>query len=742
MFVGSNFFVQYTTITKIRSITVEGQTYTVTQTVFSTLTVEQLETAYTTPEEITGKAAWISVGPGGGGFLLSCEIDPRDSNIFYVGSDVAGIHKTTDGGESWRAINNGLESAGADGYGVEQIKIDPNNPDIIYAATWSGLYKSIDSGENWRRILPKEDKVVPVFSVDVDQLDNLFIVAGSSALDESSTVAGVVYISYDGGESWKAIRDSGIGSDAEVYAVVIDHEPQSGARAIYAGTTRGVYVSEDDGASWRAINEGLPQLNVIDLEMSGDSTLYALLYPTDDEDGGVFKRPSGGDRWIDITGDLPKAPYTELTLDPSDSSRIYVGLWEWIGVDVGVYATQDGGESWRLITRPDNMEYGWAYGWWSADGANIICVAPNEPSTLIHGTNTVFISKDRGKTWRQIYTTEKGDNLFVGRGLELTFAYDMAFDPVEAGRFYIGYDDIWMWRTDDSGATFTLLQRPSQLEELGYDAISSIVIDPNNPSTIYASASPKGLAPNPSFASSEGAILKSTDYGESWEVIAAGQPGVNDGVAHLYISDDSSLYALVYGSGVFISRDGGENWAEISTGIGAESMYAWTMSIVGNQMFLGLNSFGEGEGGLYVSTNGGVEWSKIESIPVGDILAIAVDQARGIILVSGMDPDWSGGGLYLSRDGGATWTEVLDQPYIFSIEINQNQILAAASVWWATLDNQQPAIYISKDGGESWSPIKTQPPHKYIIFIKIDPRNNSILYVGTQGGGVYKIEEW
>jgi photosystem II stability/assembly factor-like uncharacterized protein len=91
--------------------------------------------------------------------ISSLAIDPRDPRILYAGTGFRsnlnghGVYKSTDGGLSWKSINNGLpvDDMPLGGYYVQAITIDPNDSQTIYAAGFGGLYKSTDGGQLWKR---------------------------------------------------------------------------------------------------------------------------------------------------------------------------------------------------------------------------------------------------------------------------------------------------------------------------------------------------------------------------------------------------------------------------------------------------------------------------------------------------------------------------------------------------------------------------------------------------------------
>jgi photosystem II stability/assembly factor-like uncharacterized protein len=182
-------------------------------------------------------AQWVSHGPYGGR-VNAIAIDPKTPTTLYAGGRT--VFKSSNGGGSWAAINNGIWA------GVSALAIDPQTPTTLYAGTiQAGVYRSSDGGGSWtaRRGGLGSLSVVAI-AIDPQMPSTLYAGTGDSGVFKSS----------DGGGNWTATTaiPPGIGP---VYALAID--PQTPA-TIYAGTGAGVSKSNDGGGSWTAINNGLP----------------------------------------------------------------------------------------------------------------------------------------------------------------------------------------------------------------------------------------------------------------------------------------------------------------------------------------------------------------------------------------------------------------------------------------------------------------------------------------------------
>ena len=225
---------------------------------------------------------------------------PTNNRTLYAASYGNGIYKTTDGGQNWTPINNGLGVNG--NLQVRKITIDPNNSNILYAGaqalqtesnntnatTLGGLFKSTDAGANWSRIdasLPQ----ITVYDIQVDPSNSQII-----------------------------------------YTAVIsdyDHTQQID----YQG---GVYKSSDGGSTWNLLNNGFgnpENLNItaIAINPNNSQTLYAT---TSDEPfhdissgRGIFKSTDGGINWTAFNDGLGVLYYDALTIDPNNLSTLYAG---------------------------------------------------------------------------------------------------------------------------------------------------------------------------------------------------------------------------------------------------------------------------------------------------------------------------------------------------------------------------------------------------------------------------------
>ncbi|HEX9941850.1 MAG TPA: hypothetical protein VGG03_07530, partial [Thermoanaerobaculia bacterium] len=255
--------------------------------------------------------------------------------------------------------------------------------------------------------------------------------------------------------------------------------------------------------------------------------------------GGLFKSLDAGETWMPASRGLAGASVelvASLAIDPARPATLYAGTL------LGVYKSTDGGASWLPslpLTFPD--EFG------------ALAIDPRTPSTLFAGNRSgIYKSTDSGDTW-----------VLKNTGLPLSEPSVSALmvDPTQPGLVYAGIGIDGLYRSLDGGETWSLAR----------EGIVSALAASAQTDTIYAGTY-KG-------------VFKSKDHGESWR--STGRLP-KQSVTALIIDPQSAstLFAAVFGFGVFRSTDGGASWAPASRGLtnstvlalaaGGDALYAGT----------------------------------------------------------------------------------------------------------------------------------------------------------------------
>lgn len=277
-----------------------------------------------------GGGAWINRSNG-----LAC-------NMFYD-LDVAPSDGTKFGGgaqDNGTLVTNNdqhdqfFELLGGDG---GWMVYNPNNFGDVYCSfQFMGIYRI--RGGNYRDISPyvseDEQRSVWMAYIAADPRDFETVYAGSQR----------VLRSRNGGLSWAGI--SPVFDSSPITAI---HVANSDSKRLYVGTENGgLYRSTDTGANWSAnlASATLPGKTVTRIDTHPQNANRVYLTVAGSGHGHVFRSDDGGITWQDIDGgSLPDVPHQAIIVRPDDPDQLYIGN------DAGVYASLDGGATWRKLTR-------------------------------------------------------------------------------------------------------------------------------------------------------------------------------------------------------------------------------------------------------------------------------------------------------------------------------------------------------------------------------------------------------
>ncbi len=563
-------------------------------------------------KSVDGGATWRSSNAGLGTgspdvWIRALVIDPRDpDNIYAASLSGRGVFRSENGGRSWAPASQGLPRAGAGFHGIDSLILDPRSPRTLYAGSLGGvfrstnggrtwtprrsglpagrtisalaldrstgvlyaggglgrLYRSADQGKSWRTSDSGIPRSAPILSLTIDPGESRRLLAG--------TTAGL-FRSTDAGRSWKRV----LPAEEVVEAVIFQ-----ASRLAYAGTLQsGVFRSDDGGATWAPGTERITDPQILSLA-SGHQTVYAGTFGKR-QPGGVFRSRDHGDTWEPIQRGLSTVLVEEIAVDPSDPDVLYASAGQ-----LGLFKSSDGGAHWEALDLglpPGPMV-----------NISSLAIDPARPSTIHAASRTVaplLRSDDGGETWQAF-----------GSPSSLSFE-DLALDPRAPGALWAA---AWggLYHSEDEGATWVL--QPLQPQE--YFQFQDIQADPRDPRLLYVSGAavyghrivqlrPRifrstdggqtwerrdtGLAdadgrivdlvldpadPSTLYASKSGALYRSTDAGLSWSPL----PSLQSNVTALAAAPSSppALYAAQLGNGVLRSTDQGETWTPIRRDLG------------------------------------------------------------------------------------------------------------------------------------------------------------------------------
>lgn len=454
----------------------------------------------------------------------------RYPNNRLYGGEGSGIYRSTDGGNTWEQLTNGLPASDKD-LGRIGIAVSPTQPDRLYAITiktdgyYEGFYISENGGDTWTK-----QEVTRTFSNAQSSFGWWFGRIWVDPNDEKHVfVAGVNMMeSKDGGKTWTSSR----GIHADQHAVVWD--PKQPGR-VYVGNDGGVYRSEENGlvtGKWEKATD-LPATQFYTMDVS-QQDITRMSGGTQDN-GSI--RSWGKDDWNEYYG----GDGLRNLINFKDKEKVYAcyqyGSCAW---------SEDGGNKMTYFT---NQTVSDRRNWLSP-----LLFDPNNPSIMYYAGNRVNRSTDGGKTWEVIspsLTEGKSEDSYP-YGTITTVAVSKSNGDV----LYAGTDDGRLWKTTDLGKNWTEIIN----ETLPNRWVTQLKVDAKNENYVYATFS--------GFRNGEDSahVFKSEDGGKTWENISGNLP--NTPVNNLIV-DPKNRHKLYIATdvGIFVTKNDGKKWYSLGLGM-------------------------------------------------------------------------------------------------------------------------------------------------------------------------------
>ncbi|QCW98760.1 glycosyl hydrolase [Aggregatimonas sangjinii] len=615
-------------------------------------------------------SSWSCISDGYfGGSIGAVAVSESDPNIIYVGegeqtlrgnvSSGNGLWKSTDAGETWKFI--GLKESEH----IARIRIHPTNPDIVYVAAignlWKpnemrGIFRSTDGGLNWEKILYESDKAGGGDLV-LDPNNPRILYAATWEMKrngyrmDSGGPGSKLFKSTDAGDSWTDISKlPGLpGGPWGIVGISVSPVDSNRVWALIEAEAGGLYRSDDAGKTWEKINENralrqrawyytriyadtqnkdkLYVMNVsYGVSTDGGKTFELKNAPHGDhhdlwidpennkrmviaDDGGAQISNDGGNNWSTYYNQ-PTAQFYRIVTDNTFPYRIYGAQQDNSTVRIksrssGATITERdweptaGGESAHLAPDPKNTDivYGGTYKGYmmrtdhSIDQTRSINIWPDNPAgsgaevmkyrfnwnfpvkfsihdqnTLYAGSNFLHATTNEGQTWKTISPD-------LTRGLPETIKssggpitqdntgaefYSNLFaineSPLEEGVIWVGSDDGLIHITRDNGANWEDITPPAAMSPK-LNMINCIDPSPFQKGTAYVAAT------SYKFGDYTPYIYKTADYGKTWKVITS---GIAKNHYTRAIRSDKTREGLLYAGtewGMYVSFDDGANWS-------------------------------------------------------------------------------------------------------------------------------------------------------------------------------------
>jgi len=659
-----------------------------------------------------GTERWVSLTDKLSGGEPAVSIDgvavaPSDSKIIYMAAgrklDTAGyLWKTTDGGETWvntklNAMfcgNNGYSSSdgfGKDSISGECIAIHPTDPNVVYVGTRKdGVYRTLNGGESWEKI-----KAIPAGRQYIGNRCVVFDKEDPNKIYVSVHDTGI-YMSADGGETWSLMA----GSPKQAKHI---HALSGGKLIVVAGKTSfsletftdandGIFLF--DGASWKSITPAAKQTN-----------------------------------------GSPEA-FGDCAVDPSDENHLVtVSL-----VGKQLFVSTNGGKSWKAtsattLARDSGDSSVWIGKWYHQLRYTCICFDPTDVKKVYacHGAG-IWRTDDITSTnvkWRASH-----------EGLEELVVNNLFASPLDDVAVVVGVMDVGgVTSLDVNTAPGCLFMHTGS----GFNIVevTSITYCRNSPEFVVCVGKKDGKK--------EGIMGYSKDGGKTWTATGTLLQYTDRGFGYLAMSSDvgangnPTIIFIQKGQVPKISTNLGRSWKDVS-GL-PSTLIPITDARCGNIIEADKNDpsvfyvLDPTTGNFYKSTDGGFNFEKIKKFGC-TLLSYGTDTAciktwagcPGLIAIS-----MNNYGLFISTDGGQTFKQ--------SIDVRRARLMCMGK----GIDGSElPSIYVegnvlgkygyyrTDDLGETWAYISQDFPVSYgSMTIDADPNEHGLLYIGTNGHGVF-----
>ena len=646
----------------------------------------------------------------------------NSSRSSYAG---IGVYKSTDNGKTWQWL--GLPAS----HHIGKIQLHPTDSDIAWVAVLGhlyssnkerGVYKTINGGKTWKQTLFINENT-GVVELDINPSDPLELYAAAwyrtrSAwnFEENGKSSGI-YKSNDGGDTWKLITTEKAGFPFG------DNVGRIGI-AVYPKNPRIVYAVVDNQKARPDTAKKDTAIYTLDQLKELNKERFAQL----------------DDRKLDtlLKRNRLTPTYNSRTLKErvaSDSLKPTV-LYDFLYVNTGfegtpvgceVYRSDDAGLSWKKTNQAAISIYN-TYGYYFGK----IYVSPyNENKVYILGFYAQ-LSSDGGKTFK---TIDKGNVHADHHALWINPKRDSHLINGNDGGLNITYDDGASWFKANTPAV---------------GQFYAIEVDDAKPYNIYGGLQDNGTWVGSSRPTNNDYMSTRTDR-YVYELIGGG-----DGMqVQVDRRDNQTIYSgLQFG---FYTRQHRERKESRPIRPRHELgelplRFNWQTPILlskHNQdvLYFGSNRFArslnKGDSIQVISadlTNG----RKEGNVPYGTITTLAESPIKFGLLYAGTDD----GNVHISRDGGYTWLNVSK-----SVTKNQSKQILPAGLWvsrviaskyregrvYVTLngyryDHFLPYLYVSEDYGTSWKQLGRDLPFEPLNVVREDPKDDSILYLGSDGG--------
>lgn len=655
-----------------------------------------------------GGETWNHVGLAEGDRVGRIVVDPRDGDRVWVGvsgklytpGGARGLFRTSDAGATWEKVLD----PGDEWTGVIDLVMHPENPDVLYAATWersrrpwdfvesgegSGVYKTKDGGTTWTRLeggFPGGPEI------------------GRIGLTISASNPDTLYASVDHqGELPEELREPGDSPlSADRLREMTEEDFLSFPEETIEAFLRGNDLDTELDAKTliRQVTDG--EVTIQDL-LDELSDANASLFDTDIRGLEVYRTDDGGATWR-RTHDEPirDVVYTygyyfgQIRVDPTNPDKVFA-----LGVPLVV--SEDGGKTWKGANQRDvHVDH------------QAMWIDPEHSNRVWLGNDGgLDASYDGGKTWIKV------DSQPVGQ------VYAVEIDMEDPYNVYVGLQD-------NGTLEGSSLSRPG-LDEwrvVGGGDGMHIEVDPRD-GTLYTGF-------QFGFYFRNGEMIRPRD--------ALGETALRYNWQTPIRLSSHNFDILYFGTQrLYRSLDRGTTWAPISPDLTASKErgdvpFATITSISESPERFGLVWVGTDDGRVWVTDDGGVDWRDVSQGLVAERWVSRVEasrhaEERAYVSFNGYRDDDLASYVYVTDDLGKTWRSISKGLPAEPVNVVREDPVSEDVLYVGT----DRGVYASLDRGETWQGLPNGLPNVAIHDLAIHPRERELI-AGTHGRSVFVLD--
>ncbi len=496
-------------------------------------------------------------------------MDPRDPDVIYAsayqrrrhvftyigGGPGSGMHKTTDGGNTWQEINKGLPKVDIGRIG---LAIAPSNPEIIYAIVEAaqgkgGFFRSTNRGASWEKMGKYASSGNYYQEIIVDPIDPMKIYGMNTWAQ----------ISKDGGKSFSVLGE--VSKHVDNHCMWIDPEDTD---HFLMGCDGGIYETWDAAKTWH-FKANLPVTQFYKVSIDYNEPFYNIYGGTQDNFslGGPSRSVSGNgisnEEWFITHG----GDGFESQVDPNNSNIIYAQS------QYGVLVRYDRASGEELGIQPQPRKDENRYRWnWDAP----LVISNHDNKRLYFAANKVFRTDDQGNSWQvisedltqqidrnklEVMDRVWGIDAIAKNSSTSPYGTIVAMDesPINENLLYVGTDDGLIQITENGGGSWTRISNFPGVPNRTY--VNIVLASQHDENVVYACFN------NHKNGDFKPYVFKSSDKGRTWSSITNNLPERGSSYAIAEDHVDPNLLFVGTEFGAFVSNDGGKSWKQLKAGL-------------------------------------------------------------------------------------------------------------------------------------------------------------------------------